>query len=125
MRRSSTAVAGLLCAAALAGALAACGSPASSPSAPSVSCANYAIHGTGKYHDEVQIRVSVSNTTAQPVTDTVDVDLTMADSAASGTPTLHVSLTGLVAAKSSADLSRKVLSVGKVQHCRITRSSRS
>jgi hypothetical protein len=38
---------------------------------------------------------------------------------------MHVSLTGLVAAKSSADLSRKVLSLGKVQHCRITRSSRS
>jgi hypothetical protein len=125
MRRSSAAVAGLLSAAALAGALAACGSPASGLSAPSVSCANYAIQGTGKYHDEVQIKVSVSNSTPQPVTETVDVDLTMADPAGSGAPTMHVSLTGLVAAESSADLSRKVLSLGKVQHCRITRSSRS
>jgi hypothetical protein len=123
MRRSSTAVASLLSAAALTGALTACSSSASGMSAPSVSCTNFAIHGAGKYHDEVQILVSVSNTTPQPVTDTIDVDLTMAGSAGSGTPAMRVAITGLVAARSSADLSRKVLSVGQVQHCRITPSS--
>jgi hypothetical protein len=125
MRKRSTTVGSLLSAAALAGALTACSSPASSMSGPSVSCTNYAIHGTGKYHDEVQIRVSVSNTAPQPVTDTVDVDLTTADSAGSGIPAMHVAIAGLVAAKSSADLSRKVLSVSKVQHCQITRTSPS
>jgi hypothetical protein len=125
MRKRPIALATLLSAAALTGALTACGGPASSTSASSVSCTNFAIHGTGKYQDEVQVRVSVSNTTPQPVTYTVDVDLTMADPAGSGTPAMHVTVSGLVAAKSSADLSRKVLSIGKVQHCQITRSSPS
>ena len=56
----------------------------SGASAPSVSCANYAIHGTGKYHDEVSVQVSVSNSTTAAGNYTVEVDLTAADPAGSG-----------------------------------------
>ena len=113
-----------LAAAILVSAAAACGGvAASSTSAASVSCSNYAIHGTGKYHDEVWVQVSVSNTAIQPVNYTIGVDLTVADPAGSGTPAMHVAITGLVAAKTSAELSRKVLSTGQVRHCQITHLS--
>jgi len=103
----------------------ACGGSAASSgaSAASVSCGNYAIHGTGKYHDEVWVQVSVSNTATQPVNYTIGVDLTVADPAGSGAPTMHVAITGLVAARTSAELSRKVLSTGQVRHCQITHLS--
>ena len=61
----------------------------------------------------------------QPVNYTVNVDLTAADPAGSAAPAMHVAITGLVAAKTSAELSRKVLSVSQVQHCRITHLSQS
>ena len=114
-----------LAAAILVSAATACGGGAASSgaSAASVSCSNYAIHGTGKYHDEVWVQVSVSNTATQPVNYTIGVDLTVADPAGSGTPAMHVAITGLVAAKTSAELSRKVLSTGQVRHCQITHLS--
>jgi hypothetical protein len=102
----------------------ACGGSASTTSGPSVSCANYVIHGTGKYHDEVWVRVSVSNTTSAAGNYVVDVDLTGPDPAGA-TPDTHVTITGLVPAGASAVLSRKVLSTSKVQHCQITRLTRS
>jgi len=50
-----------LAAAILVSAATACGGgAASSTSAASVSCSNYAIHGTGKYHDEVWVTRSAS-----------------------------------------------------------------
>ena len=114
-----------LAAAILVSAATACGGGAASSgaSAASVSCNNYAIHGTGKYHDEVWVQVSVSNAATQPVNYTIGVDLTVADPAGSGTPAMHVAITGLVAAKTSAELSRKVLSTGQVRHCQITHLS--
>ena len=58
-----------------------------------------------------------------PVNYAIGVDLTVADPAGSGTPAMHVAITGLVAAKTSAELSRKVLSTGQVRHCQITHLS--
>lgn len=109
------------------GAVTACGggSASSGTSAASVMCTNYAIHGTGKYHDEVWVQVSVSNPTPQPVNYTIDVDMTAADPAGSSAPAMHVAITGLVASKTSAELSRKVLSVSQVQHCQIAHLSPS
>lgn len=101
------------------------GGSGSTTSAPAVTCANYAIHGSGKYTDEVLVRVSVSNTTSQPANYTVGVGLTLADPAGSAAPVTKVTITGLVAAKSSSELSRKVLTVSQVQHCQITGLSQS
>lgn len=116
---------GPLAAVIVAGAVIACSGPASSTSAPAVSCTNYAIHGSGKYHDEVWVRVSVSNTSSRSVRYVVDVNLTPADPAGTGAPATRVTITGLGAANSPAELSRKVLTVGRVQHCEITRLSQS
>jgi hypothetical protein len=119
-------LAGPLTAVLLAGAVAACSGPASSSAtASSVSCANYAIHGTGKYHDEVWVRVSVSNRTPKSVNYSINVNLTAADPAGSAAPAMQVAITGLVAAETSAQLSRKVLSVSQVQHCEITHLTQS
>jgi hypothetical protein len=94
----------------------ACGGAASTASASTVSCTNYAIHGSGKYHDEVWVQVSVSNTSSKSANYVVDVNLT---------PATRITITGLVTANSSAELSRKVLTVSQVQHCQITRLSQS
>ena len=109
----------------LASAIAACGGSASTASASTVSCTNYAIHGSGKYHDEVWVRVSVSNTSSNAVNYLVDVNLTAADPKGSGTLTTPITITGLVTANSSTELSRKVLTVSQIQHCQIARLSQS
>lgn len=109
----------------LASAVSACGGSASTAPASTVSCTNYAIHGSGKYHDEVWVQVSVSNTSSKSANYVVDVNLTGADPQGSGTAAAHVSITGLVTAKSSAELSRKVLTASQVRHCEITRLSQS
>jgi hypothetical protein len=114
-----------LAAVVLASVVSACGGSASTASASTVSCVNYAIHGSGKYHDEVWVQVSVSNTSSKSVNYAVAVNLTAADPDGSGTPATQVTVTGLVAAKSSAELSRKVLTVSQVKHCQITRQSQS
>jgi hypothetical protein len=122
----NTKLASPLVAVILVGAAAACSDPASSSAtASSVSCTNYAVHGTGKYHDEVWVQVSVSNTTTNPVNYTVNVNLAAADQAGSADPAMQVAITGLVAAKTAAELSRKVLSVSQVNHCQITHLSQS
>jgi hypothetical protein len=118
-------LAGPLAAVIMVSAVSACGGgSASTASAPSVSCANYAIHGTGKYHDEVWVRVSVSNTTSAAGNYVIGVDLTGPDPGGATLDT-HVTITGLVPAGASAVLSRKVLSTSKIQHCQITRLTRS
>ncbi len=88
-----------------------------------MSCTNYAIHASGKYHDEVWVRVNVSNATTQPRRYAVDVALSAGQAAGPGCT--HVTVTGLVAANTSAELGRKVLTTDAVQRCRITRLSRS
>jgi hypothetical protein len=116
---------GSLAAAVLGSTMSACGGSASTASASTVSCTNYAIHGSGKYHDEVWVQVSVSNTSSKPVNYVVDVNLTAADPKGSGTPTTPITITGMVTANSSTELSRKVLTVSQIQHCEITRLSQS
>ncbi len=126
MRKRHSRLASPLAAAILVSAATAC-SGGSSPgitSAPSVSCANYDIHGTGKYRDEVWVRVSVGNPTSATDDYMIDVDLT-GSHPAGATPGTHVTITGLVPARSSAVLSRKVLTTGRVQRCHITRLARS
>src|SRR5215468_11504869 len=127
MKKQHILLASPLAAVILIGAATACGGGGSAPatSAPSVSCTNYALHGTGRYHDEVAVRVSVSNTTSAAGHYVIDVDLTGADPAGAAAPDTHVTITGLVPAGSSAVLSRKVLATSQVQHCQITRLSRS
>ena len=127
MRKQCIRLASPLAAVILIGAATACGGGGSAPatSASNVSCTNYALHGTGRYHDEVAVRVSVSNTTSAAGHYVIDVDLTGADSAGAAAPDTHVTITGLVPAESSAVLSRKVLATRQVRHCQITRLSRS
>jgi hypothetical protein len=122
---SSKWLTGPLAAMVLASVMSACGGSAGTPSASTVSCANYAIHGSGKYRDEVWVQVSVSNTSSNAVNYVVDVNLTAADPKGSTTTPAHITVSGLVAAKSSAELSRKVLTVSQVQHCVITGLSQS
>jgi hypothetical protein len=125
MRKQRIRLAGLLAAVILVATATACGGgSASTTSAPSVSCANYALHGTGKYHDEVWVRVSVSNTTSAAGNYVIDVNLTRPDPAGATSDT-HVTITGLVPAGASAVLSRKVLATSQVQHCQITKLTRS
>lgn len=116
---------GALAAMVLATVMSACGGSASTPSASTVSCANYAIHGSGKYRDEVWVQVSVSNSSSIAVNDVVGVNLIPADPKGSTTKSAHITVRGLVAAKSSTELSRKVLTVSQVQHCVITGLSQS
>ena len=125
MRKQCSRLARALAAVILVSAATACGggSPGST-SAASVSCANYAIHGAGEYHDEVWVRVSVRNTASAAGHYLIDVHLTGSDPAGA-TPDTQVTITGLVPAGSSAVLSRKVLATSQVQHCQVTRLTRS
>jgi hypothetical protein len=115
----------VLAATALIGVLTACGSSSVKTGSSAVSCTNYPIHASGKYHDEVWIRVSVSNATTQPRHYAIDVALTVRVSQPGTTPAGDVTINGLVAAHSSAELGRKVLTTDVVQRCRVTRLSRS
>ena len=98
------------------------GSPGESP-ASSVTCTSYAVHGTGAYHDEVQVKVSVSNSSSAAADYQADVIMTLGGPAVGGD--MHVPVTGLVPAKASGTLTRKVLTVGTAQHCTISRLTRS
>ncbi len=114
-----------LAAAVLTSAVSACGASTAATGASGVSCTNYAIHASGKYHDEVWVRVNVSNPTTQPAHYAVDVDLSIRKSQPGPAPAMHVTISGLVAANTSAALGRKVLSTDAVQRCRVTKLSRS
>ena len=114
-----------LAAAVLTGAVSACGSSTAATSASGVSCTSYAIHASGKYHDEVWVRVNVSNRTTQPAHYAVEVDLSVRKSQPGPAPAMHVTINGLVAANTSAALGRKVLTTDSVQRCRVTKLSRS
>ena len=114
-----------LAAGALAGGLSACSDPPAATAAPGVSCTNYAIHASGKYHDEVWVRVNVSNSSTHPARYAIGVDLSVRSSQPGEAPAAHVTIKGLVAAKTSAELGRKVLTTDVVKRCRVTGISRS
>ena len=114
--------AGLLAAGILVSAAAACSSSPGKPSASSVTCASYPIHGTGAFNDEVQVQVNVSNSASAPASYQADVIVTLAGSAGG---TVQVSVSGLVPAGSSGTLSRKVLAASKARSCAISRVSRT
>jgi ABC-type glycerol-3-phosphate transport system substrate-binding protein len=117
--------AGLLAAAVIVTGTAGCsGSPPGKSAAPSVTCTNYPIQGTGTFHDEVQVQVTASNSTGSPANYQADVIMTLAGQAAAGAP-VHVLVNGLVPAGSSAVLRRKVLVASKARDCKISDLSRS
>jgi hypothetical protein len=115
----------IVVAALLAGGMSACSDSPATTKTSGVSCTNYAIHASGKYHDEVWVRVNVSNATAQPRHYAVEVALSVHNSQQEATAATNVTVSGLVAANTSAELGRKVLTTDVVQRCRITRLSRS
>jgi hypothetical protein len=100
------------------------GSTTATGNSSDVSCANYAIHASGIYHDEVWVRVSVSNPTTEPRRYAVEVALSVRGGQPGAAP-VNVTVNGLVAANSSAELGRKVLTTDAVQRCRVTRLSKS
>lgn len=122
-RRVKLAV-GPLAVAALAAVTSACGGSPGGSSASTVTCTSYAVHGAGAYHDEVQVQVNVSNGSSAAADYQVDVAMALAGSTVGGGD-LHVPVTGLVPAQTASTLSRKVLTVGKAQHCAISRLTRS
>jgi hypothetical protein len=117
--------AGLLTVGVLAITAAACSSsPSAKSAANSVTCTSYPIHGTGAFHDEVQVQVDASNSTASPADYQADVTMTLVGGATAHAP-VHVMVNGLVPAGSSAVLSRKVLAAGGDIDCKVSRLSRS
>jgi hypothetical protein len=115
----------VLVAALLSGGLSSCSDSPSTTKTSGVSCTNYAIHASGKYHDEVWVRVNVSNVSAQPRHYAVEVALSVRGSQPESAAATSVTVSGLVAANTSAELGRKVLTTDVVQRCRVTRLSRS
>ena len=121
-------LAGLLVAVTLAGAVSACGQSAAGPAftgASGVSCTSYSIHASGRYHDEVSVRIQASNATARRVLFAVDVAMTVSQPGRTPAHTAHVTIDGPVPSRSSLELGHKVLTAGPVSHCRVTRVSRS
>jgi hypothetical protein len=114
-----------LAAAVLACAVSACSQSTPATGASGVTCTNYAIHASGKYHYEVWVRVEVNNTTAQPARYAIDVALNVRHTQQAAVTAAHVTLNGLVAGKTSTELGRKVLTTDVVQRCRVTKLSRS
>jgi hypothetical protein len=117
-------LAAVLAGAALAATVSACGGTGQVASGPGVSCANYALHGTGRYHNELSVQATVANSTAHPARYAVDVALTVARSGSASTSAATVTIHGSVPPRTSAELSRKVLTAGAVQRCRIAHVAR-
>jgi hypothetical protein len=107
------------------GAISACGSSAPATGATGATCTNYAIHASGKYHDEVWVRVNVANSTTKPAEYSIEVDLSAPGSDPVTAAATTVTIVGLVPAKTSAQLGRKVLTTADVESCRVARLSRS
>jgi hypothetical protein len=122
---------GLAAAIVTVGAISACGSSAPGASATgatgatNVTCTNYAIHASGKYRDEVSVRVNVANPTTKPAEYSIEVALTAPGSDPVAASATTVTIVGLVPAKTSAQLGRKVLTTAEVKSCRVVRLSRS
>lgn len=95
----------------------ACSGSGTVQAGPGLSCANYALHGAGRYHNEESLQVTVSNPAAHPAFYAVDVTLTGPGKASSTVVTVD----GSVASHTSGQLARKVLTAGPVQRCQVTR----
>jgi hypothetical protein len=108
----------------LIGTISACGGNSNAAqSAPGLSCVNYALHGSGRFHNELAVQVKIQNSTSRPARYTVDVDLTISPGAAADGHS-HVMIYGSVPSRASAELARKVLTTDKVQRCRLAKVSR-
>jgi hypothetical protein len=108
----------------LMGTVSACGGNSNAAqSAPGLSCVNYALHGSGKFHNELSVRVKIHNSASQSARYAVAVDLTTSQGATAGGDS-HVMIYGSVASRASAELARKVLTTDTVQRCRLTKVSR-
>ena len=106
----------------MAGALGGCGGGSNAAqSAPGLSCTNLALQGSGTYHNEVSVRVNVTNSTTHRARYAVRVDLTTNGDQPGSTPAVHVTINGSVASGASAVLARKVLTADRVQECRVAR----
>ena len=112
-------VASLLVMVGLVGALSACGGSDAAQSEPGLSCVNNALQGGGQYHNEVSVRVDVSNSTTHKARYEVRVDLTASSDPPGSAPSMHVMITGPVASSASAVLARKVLTADRVRGCRV------
>jgi hypothetical protein len=117
-------MASLLLTIGLAGALSACSSSNAARSAPGLHCINYALQDAGPFHNEVFVRVNVTNSTTQRARYAVRVELTASSDPAGSPPSQHVTITGSVASQKSAVLARKVLTADRVRACRVTRVDR-
>ena len=115
--------AGFIAALILIGAVSACGNSNAAQSAPGLSCVNYALTGSGKFHNELAVHVKIHNSTSRAALYVVDVDLTTSQDPATGGHS-HVEIHGSVASRTSAELARKVLTTDKVQQCRVTKVTR-
>jgi hypothetical protein len=118
----------LLATVALAGTVTACGHSAAAPTSSGVagvSCTNYALHGNGRYHDEVSVSVQANNSTARSARFAVEVQLSVSHPSPADVTATEVTVHGSVASRSSVELGRKVLTSGPVKRCRVTRVSRS
>ncbi len=114
----------LLVAVTLASVLSGCGSTGSVVSGQGIRCSNYALQDSGRFRNEVSVRVKVSNSTAHPARYAVDVALTWSHGEQGDAAAAHVTIHGSVASHASAELGRKVLTAGPVRRCRVTRISR-
>jgi hypothetical protein len=120
MFRGNRLVSSLVAASLAGGALSACGSSDSAQSGPGLSCTNYALHGTGNYHNEVSVQVKVSNSAPRPARYAVDVTLTAGHDGPQDAAATRVTIYGWVPSHASSELGRKVLTAGTVQSCRVT-----
>jgi hypothetical protein len=116
---------GLAVSAVATGLVAGCSSTPAAVSAPSVRCTNYVIHGSGKFHDEVWVQVSVTNSTSNPTRYAITAELLGPHAGPGAAAALHTTVDGLVAANSSAVLARKVLTVAPVKNCLVTGQAKS
>jgi hypothetical protein len=114
----------LLVAVALASVLSACGSSNSVVSGQGIRCGNYALQGSGKFRNEVSVRVKVSNPTAHPARYAVDVALAGSHGEHGDAAAINVTIHGSVASHASAELARKVLTARAIRRCRVTRVTR-
>jgi hypothetical protein len=116
---------GLTAALILAAMVTSCADSSHAGQTSSVTCNSYAIHGSGRFQDEIWVRVQLANRTSQPAHYTVDVELDLRHADPGAVSSTDAMVSGLVAANSSAELGRKVLTTDAVSQCRIVKVVRS
>jgi hypothetical protein len=128
MRQLAALATVVLATVALASAVTACGHSAAAPAGSGVtdvSCTNYALHGNGRYHDEVSVRVQIDNATARRVRYAIHVEMSASHSGPATERATEVTISGSVPPRTSGELGHKVLTSGPVRQCRVTRVGRS